>query len=482
MVTTRRVLEPSRKVVYSSLQMSLRTRMRFAIPAFVVTTIAVQPAEARPAGTITKGPWVQRVTDTTAVVRVEVNPPAQVTLELQLGASAADAGLGPVTSTDVGALHALALTGLRPGTRYSYSLRAGASSKFGSFTTAPAPDSDAPFRFMVHGDNRNEDTAHAAVVRSMVSNPAEFLVYTGDFVARGGSASQWQTFFDIEAPLLSTRAHFSTVGDHELTDGTGIEYARYFGSTDIPLDPAKAKGSLAALKPEDLDGTFRWGNTRFFLINAMASYDATPGRAWLDKALADSDAEPRLRWRIVVTHHGPWSSGPHGGNAHLRDAGLLDLFRAHKVDLVLSGHDHLYERGWGDGVAFIVTGGGGAPLDDIKKPIAESRKAESVHHFVDINVSPSGLQVVAIRTDGSTIDRCGLSKNNGWDCDARAAAAGDGGVSPAGAGASVSGAPTSGSWIPRCGSVVVGAPSTPWAATAGLLLGLGAVFSRRRRP
>jgi acid phosphatase type 7 len=442
--------------------------------------------DAHALGPITKGPWVQRVTDTIAVVRVEVNPPSPVTVELQL-APTTDGGRPSVTSSEVVTLHALTLKDLQPATRYSYSVRAGASTKFGSFVTAPAPDSDASFRFMVYGDNRNDDAAHASVVRSMVSNPSEFLVHTGDFVARGGSPTQWQTFFDIEAPLLSTRAHFSCVGNHELTDGPGVEYARYFGPTDIPLDPAKPKGAPAATKPEQLDGTFRWGSARFFLINGMVSYKATGDRAWFDKALADSDAEPGIKWRIVVVHHGPWSSGPHGGNTRLRDAGVVELMKAHKVDLIISGHDHIYERGWGDGLAFIVSGGGGAPLYNIKKAIPESRKVEATHHFVDIGVSPSALQVVAMRSDGSTLERCGLSKSaaGGWDCDGPSSANGEGGASggsPTSAGSSSSGALTTpGSSTPRCGCDVVGAASKSWGWTAGLALAIGVCRVRRRR-
>jgi hypothetical protein len=417
---------------------------------------------------IAKGPWVQRVTSTSALVRVEVDPPAGVSV---------DVGGKVVESREALALHSIELSGLNPGTRYAYSVKVGGTTKAAAFVTAPRDDSDEPFRFLVYGDNRTDDAAHAAVVRAMVPVAADFLVHTGDFVGDGGSTANWQTFFDIEAPLLGSRCMYSAVGNHELTDGSGILYARFFGPTDRFVPDKQT------VKPEHLDGTYRWGNTRFFFVNSMVSYKATADRAWLDKALADADAEANLKWRIVVLHHGPWSSGPHHGNARLHDAGVVPLLKEHKVDLVVSGHDHIYERGVGDGLPYVVSGGGGAPVYKVKTPIPESRRLESSRHFVDVSVTASSLQLVATRSDGSTIERCGLTKAGSpqaaaWDCDgAHVAAAG-------GASAETTNPPSSSSnpaaptpARSRCACDVPGAPADP----RGVLLVVLALVARASR-
>ena len=479
-----------------------RTRLgtrgaRIVLSAAVLGTGLFASPALHAAHPITKGPWVQRVTSSSAILRVEVDPPAPVTLELGLGLGTADGGgerLPVIESPEPRSLHAIPLDGLQPGTRYPYTVRVGASSKFAAFVTAPPDDGDTPFRFLVYGDNRSDDAAHAAIVRAMVPVASDFLVHTGDFVENGASAAQWQNFFEIEAPLLGTRCLFSCVGNHELTDGAGIEYARFFGPTDLPPGsdqlragepPRSSKGSApAATRPEHLAGTFRWGNARFFLINGMVSYKGTVDRTWLEKALADADGEKNLKWRIVVVHHGPWSSGPHGNNARLHDAGIIPLLAKHKVDLVLSGHDHIYERGWSDGLAYVVSGGGGAPVYKIKSRLPQARKAESVRHFVDVSVSASAMQLVAMRLDGSTIERCGLSKSTvGWDCDGPpTSVASSEGSSPA-----MSGAPNPGTSAPppasRCACDAVGAPARfglAGAIVTVLLPGLLVVVRRRR--
>jgi predicted phosphodiesterase len=465
----------------------------FAIVSIMVSSVA---HAGGPGGPIVKGPWMQHVTPTSAIVRVEVDPPAPVTLELGMSGvvGTADSGVGSVVeSREVRGLHSILVQNLAPATRYTFTVRAGGAQKYGAVTTAPADDRGAPFRFLIYGDNRTDDTAHASIVRAMVAAPSDFLVHTGDFVDKGASAAQWQTFFDIEAPLLRERCLFSCVGNHELVDGAGAEYVRYFGPAEVPVAVPKPASSFAGppiaiplpvdagqapLSLEQLSGTYRWSNARFFLVNGMVDYATGPTRAWLEKALTDSDKEPGLVWRIVVVHHGAWSSGPHGDNAHLHEGKVPDLLRAHKVDLVIAGHDHIYERGTADGLAYLVSGGGGAPVYRVKKAQATSRHYESVRHFVDASASAAAIQFVATRPDGSTIERCALRKGAGWDCD---------GANPAVP--SPSGAASGGSTLPpeapavsksKCGCHTVGTDAGGGAAAGVALLCL-ATLARRRR-
>jgi hypothetical protein len=153
------------------------------------------------------------------------------------------------------------------------------------------------------------------------------------------------------------------------------------------------------------------------------------------------------------------------------------MFARHHVDVVLSGHDHIYERGDAKGVRYVVSGGGGAPLYPQEKALLSTRKFESTFHFVETTVTPDAVKMVVHRSDGSILERCGFGKAPGWDCDAPANPASSSGSSSPGASAPSDEKPAS-----RCGCTVPGAP----AGSFGLLAGLAAVplttlFRRRRR-
>jgi MYXO-CTERM domain-containing protein len=151
---------------------------------------------------------------------------------------------------------------------------------------------------------------------------------------------------------------------------------------------------------------------------------------------------------------------------------------AHKVDLLLSGHDHIYERGDGGPLKYIISGGGGAPLYRISPPMLATRKAESTYHFVEVTTGPAGIKTVAHRLDGTILERCGFAKGTAWDCDALP------GTSPPAAGAPSSTAPSDGPpSAPRCGCEVPGARAAS-ALVPVALLALGALaalaLARRR--
>src|SRR5208283_1336658 len=102
---------------------------------------------------------------------------------------------------------------------YSYMIRVdGKIVGQGRFSTATKQASGARLKFLVYGDDRTDATAHAAVVRALAATPSDFLVNTGDMVEDGGRGADWQSFFDVEAPLLRDRPIFVAIGNHELYD------------------------------------------------------------------------------------------------------------------------------------------------------------------------------------------------------------------------------------------------------------------------
>jgi acid phosphatase type 7 len=139
-------------------------------------------------------------------------------------------------------------------------------------------------------------------------------------------------------------------------------------------------------------------------------------KEWLRSELAAALDEPGLVHRIAVLHHGPFSSGNHGGNVRLHANGIVPMLRDNKVELVLAGHDHVYERGEGQGIKYIVSGGAGAPL--YKKNVAapETKFFEPVHHFLEVAVDGENVTILARRAIGSIIEKCSFRGVESWSC------------------------------------------------------------------
>ncbi len=97
-----------------------------------------------------------------------------------------------------------------------------------------------------------------------------------------------------------------------------------------------------------------YGNVHFVSLDSYG-YDEgkypfsdpnSPQYKWLDKDLAANTS----LWTIVFFHHPPYTKRSHDsdGEAELRiiREALVPLFDKHKVDLVLNGHSHVYERSY----------------------------------------------------------------------------------------------------------------------------------------
>jgi hypothetical protein len=81
----------------------------------------------------------------------------------------------------------------------------------------------------------------------------------------------------------------------------------------------------------------------------------------------------------------------------------------HRVPLVVTGHEHDYERFRPkDGVTFIVTGGGGRGTRRLGAAAADSAFAAQVAHFVWIVVEPERIRLWAVDASGQTFDTAEL--------------------------------------------------------------------------
>jgi predicted phosphodiesterase len=344
----------------------------FAMPAQAGSSSGdYLPPRAPEAVTLTRGPYLQSVTTDSIVVVWETDGPADSRVDY-----------GPTTiyglavSSDISVTHhALTLTGLSPHSLYHYRVSSNglALGEDSTFRAAAGP-TQTGFSFVVFGDTATNGEAHPSVVNRAVALAPDFVLHNGDFVEDGRVAGQWTTFFTIEHALLRQSPLYGTLGNDDMSS------PNYFDAFHLP-------------------GNERWysfdyGNAHIVSLEMDDDSDFEPGNsqyAWLDNDLANTDRQ----WKIVFFHVPPYTP------AALST--LVPLLAKHGVDIVFSGHVHLYERTVFDGVVYIISGGGGEPLySGSLNPY--SAYYTSTYHCVLITINGRSLTSVGVRPDGVEFD------------------------------------------------------------------------------
>lgn|GEM_PF-486298 len=352
------------------------------------------------------GPFLLQPGPAAMTIVVDHAEPVAATLTWQR----ADGKGKRVTAThDADRHHIFALDGLKPDTRYTYRLQ-GSGLDSGEREFHTLPESPAAYRFLALGDVRSLPDVWHKVSQRIYENESDalFIVGTGDYPADGSQYDQWiDQFFDPARDLLGRIPLWPAIGNHERT--------RQF--VTVPPTPEQAERSHY-FSLFELPGNEHWYRVDYQYLTLLiidSNSQLAPGfeqYEWLHEQLRSS----RNRYTVAAFHHAPLTSGPHGRRQPDGtprewpvDQGqrfLMPLFEMYGVDLVLNGHDHIYERSAKDGVTYVVTGGGGAPLYQINS--AENRYqqvAKSTNHYLAIDVTAAKMEATAIDAEGEIIDQ-----------------------------------------------------------------------------
>jgi 3',5'-cyclic AMP phosphodiesterase CpdA len=120
--------------------------------------------------------------------------------------------------------------------------------------------------------------------------------------------------------------------------------------------------------------------------------------AFLEETLSSTTAT----WKIVALHHPPYSAGYQGSNMTARDT-FSPIFQRYGVQLVLSGHDHDYQRSVPiDGVTYVVSGAGSGTRRTAERSF--TAVSYSFLHFLDIGITGDRLLLRAVDRDGRVAD------------------------------------------------------------------------------
>ncbi len=325
---------------------------------------------------------------------------------------------------ETGVLHEATLRGLKPNTRYFY--RVVTTSPLHPFTPSPlqsfrtAPDKEEDFTFVALGDHGTSEASRKNVERMVKDNPAFGLVL-GDLSYANGKQPIWDEWFRLIEPFTRLFPLMCALGNHE-NEGRHLndEANRYSAYLTRLAHPA----------PETWY-RFDYAGARFVSFNSD-DYQNPEQLKWFEQTLKEARGDETVRWLIVFQHHPLYSSNVR----RLNNVGLINTVRKmlddHKVDLVLAGHNHNYERTYplrdinptttekskyrrGEGVIFVTSGGGGKSLYDfVPEMPAFTAYREKVYHYLRVKVSATALTVEAVRAeDGTVMEKFEIGRDKG---------------------------------------------------------------------
>lgn len=258
-------------------------------------------------------------------------------------------------------------------------------------------------RFAIIGDYGVDTPEEASVARLVDSLRPHFVLTLGDNNYPAGDAAQ------IDAHI--GQYYSKWIGNYAGTFGAGSATNRFFpslGNHDWVLANAAAYLNYFTLPGNERYYDFVRGPVHFYALDSDPHEpdgitSTSVQAAWLQAKLA-SATEP---FQVVYFHHPPYSSASHGNTPELQWP-----FRQWGADVVLSGHDHSYERVVIDGFPYLVNGLGGAPKYGFNAPVAGSTvRFDGDHGALIVDATEKLMTLDFVSRADVVIDRFALPRD-----------------------------------------------------------------------
>ncbi len=177
----------------------------------------------------------------------------------------------------------------------------------------------------------------------------------GDNAYNNGTETEYQTnFFNIyQGNLTKNHILWPAPGNHDYAGSTARQADHLIPYYDIFSLPKNAEAGGIASNNEAFY-SYNYGNVHFVSLDSYGwetgntrLYDTIgPQVTWLKKDLAAN----KLKWTVVYFHHPPYTKGSHNSDTETElikmRQNLVRILERYKVDLVLNGHSHSYERSY----------------------------------------------------------------------------------------------------------------------------------------
>jgi predicted phosphodiesterase len=260
--------------------------------------------------------------------------------------------------------------------------------------------------FSAWGDSQGGWDTFMLLTQLLKQTKYDFTIGLGDLTSNGCDASQWQKLGAALQPLSKVQQIFLVPGNHDYDGNYDELYAQHF---------------------MEFQNYHKQQNSYFTFSNDIAAFLVLdPNKNFplaIDKSqekwavnVMESEAWKKARWRFVLCHQVAFGCGWPG---YKGDQFLRDFFSAYaeknKIDFVLSGHIHDYERvhkQYGSQTTtFLISGGAGGGLEPNENDITHSmEKVVKKHHFLDFKLTEQEVCIKTIDLNQNLLDSINIQK------------------------------------------------------------------------
>ena len=331
----------------------------------------------------------------------------------------------PLFPTQKARIHEVHVCGVDAGTTYYYKVGGpGHWSAVYDVATGPKPGAAPPFRFAVLGDSRDDPTAFAAIEQKLVSEAPDFQIFTGDAVHTGVNQTDWDAFFEASSGTFHAQDAMARIPFMPVNGNHENLVINYFAQFALP--GTMSQGEVADSEGEEWY-SFNYANAHFVMLDDQPTGSALDAETqWLANDLAKVDRN-RTPWLFAVHHKPTYTASNHSPDLDARKA-WQPIYDQYKVDFVLNGHNHVYERSLpirgfqpgtqdgalaqadsngapvnGSGTIYLVAGGAGAPLYGTGTAYYTAH-TEKTRNYAIFDIDGTTLKYRALRPDGSAIE------------------------------------------------------------------------------
>ena len=265
-----------------------------------------------------------------------------------------------------------------------------------------------PIRIGVIGDSGFGEGVTFQLAEEMASHQPDFVIHTGDLVY---SAYQEPSpadafirkFYQPMFEPLHIGPIYPVFGNHEDYSDTYWRDQPFYYAAFPPLENEHRGEDMGGISGQRDWYAFTRSGYQFIFLNSQRFYLGgllEEQNAWLKERLEENESLSS----IAVFHIPPFTSGLHRDDGIPIQRAWLPLFEEANVALVLSGHDHNYERLESSGITYIVSGGGSSSLYGKQETRDESEYFIAQSHFLLLDLFPDRIEVSAFGLGGELLE------------------------------------------------------------------------------